>query len=522
MEPKSCTYKGKYVRKDGQLFLRMQYLPTSVEMDVPIEELLEDFENRGIEMTVHPRNMGEPIWKKLVTGWDHELETRETMDPDYAFCSEAGREKFLDMKVGLMVHFGLYSHLGSMESWAAYAKTAPSWFFDVYYTLYQVWNPVQFDAEEWAQLVKRSGLQFIQITSKHCEGFALWDTKTKVQVPRRIGSRAEMAIYPLEEKEPYIHYSVMDTPFKRDIIKELSQAFRKHELGFGIYYSHWDWEDKNFRWDEGNRHFDPAYNEKDNPDDWKAFIARERDQLTELFSNYGPFDQVFFDVTWFGLAWPEMKKMVKSLRKLQPNCMFSDRGLGPYGDFTSPERWIPNDAGSADPRVKNRTWQVCDTIGTHWSYVPDEVYKTKEQLLYNLIDIVAKGGTFVMDQGPMPNGRFPQEAVDLLETVGRWLKVNGEAIYATRPYKIHKEGDKIYYTRSKDSKHVYLIHIGWPVQSVTAKNVAAKKGSKIFMLGIADPVTWRMEGTSLVIDVPASFNDKIPCEYAHCFKIEQT
>nr|MDO8111229.1 alpha-L-fucosidase [Candidatus Sigynarchaeota archaeon] len=364
-----------------------------------------------------------------MSNWDDDIE--KTTDPDYKHCSDAGRDRFLDMKVGLMVHFGLYTHIGSMESWAAYAKTAPSWFFDVYYTLWQVWNPVQFDAEEWAQLMKRAGLQFIQITSKHCEGFALWDTKTKVRVPKRIGSRAGMAIYPLEEPEPYIHYSVMDSPFKRDIIKELSQAFRKHDLGFGIYYSHWDWEDPNFRWDEGNRCYDPAYNEMANPEDWKAFIAREREQLRELFTNYGQLDQVFFDTTWFGLAWSEFKDMVKMLRKLQPNCMFSDRGLGPYGDFTSPECWIPKEAGIGDPRVKNRTWQYCGMIGTHWSYVPDEVYKSKETLLHDMIDIVAKGGTMVFDQGPMPSGRFPKEAVDLLETIGRWLKVNGEAIYAT-------------------------------------------------------------------------------------------
>ncbi|MEX2680749.1 MAG: alpha-L-fucosidase [Candidatus Sigynarchaeota archaeon] len=521
MEPRSITYKGKLIRKNGQACLRMKYLPTSPEMDVPLDELLEDFENTGVELNIYKRNTGEPIWKKIVAGWDTEIETPETMDKDYQFCSDAGREKFLDMKVGLMVHFGLYTWLGVTESWSAYAREAPSWFFDVYYTLWQVWNPVLFDAEEWAQLVKRAGFQFIQVTAKHCEGFALWDTKAKVRVPKRIGSKAQWAVYPQEEKEVYINYSVMDTPFKRDIIKELSQAFRKHELGFGLYYSHWDWEDPNFRWDEGNRCFDPAYNEKDNPEEWKAMIERERTHLTELFSNYGPIDQVFFDTTWFGLAWPEFKKMIKDLRKLQPDCMFSDRGLGPYGDFTSPERWIPTGAGSADPRVRNRIWQVCDPIGTHWSYVPDEVYKSKETLLHNLIDIVAKGGTLVFDQGPMPSGRFPQEAIDLLETIGRWLKVNGEAIYATRPYKTYKEGDNVYYTRSKDNKHVYAIHIGWPFPRVVLKNVVAKEGSEIFLLGIAEPVPWHEEKDALVIEVPEAFNCKIPCEYAFSFKIEQ-
>jgi alpha-L-fucosidase len=519
MQPPNITnYMGKVIKKDGQFFLRMKYVPTSPEIDVPFDELIEDYENLGIEMNVYRRNIGEPIFKNINT-WDKEIET--TSDPDYEHCSDAGRERFLDMKVGLMVHFGLYTHIGSMESWAAYAKNAPSWFFDVYYTLWQVWNPVQFNAEEWAQLVERSGLQFIQITSKHCEGFALWDTKTKVRVPKRIGSKSGPAIYPLEKEEPLIHYSVMDSPFKRDIIKELSQAFRKHGLGFGLYYSWWDWEDPNQRWDDGNRCFDPNYTEESNPEDWKAFISREREQLRELLSNYGPIDQIFFDTTWFGLAWDEFKGIVKMCRNLQPDCMFSDRGLGPYGDFTSPECWYPKEPGTGDPRVKNRLWQVCDMIGTHWSYVPDEVYKSKTVLLHNMIDVVAKGGCMVFDQGPMPNGRFPQEAVDVLEYIGRWLKVNGEAIYATRSYEPYKEDDKTYFTRSKDNAFVYLIHEGWPFPSLTTNCVKPREGSEIHMLGVQEPVSWRLDGESLVIELPHSFNDKIPCEHACCFKIEQ-
>lgn len=487
------------------------------ELEIPIEELLEEYENKGVEMTLSLKNLGAPQWVKFGRQWDTEMET--TTDPDYNHCSEEGRERFLDMKLGLMVHFGLYTHNGTLESWAAYAERAPQWYMDIYYTVWQVWNPVQFDAEEWAKLVKRSGLQFIQITSKHCEGFALWDTKTKVRVPKRIGSKSDIVIYPVEEA--LINYSVMDSPFKRDVIKELSQAFRKHNLGFGLYYSHWDWEDPNFRWDPGNRCYDPNYSEETHPDDWKAFTKRESDQLHELFSNYGPIDQIFFDVTWFGLAWEEMKAMVKSLRKLQPDCMFSDRGLGPYGDFTSPERWIPKGPDQEDPRVHNRLWQLCDPIGTHWSYVPDEIYKDKHEILHNIIEVIAKGGTFVLDQGPMPNGRFPQDAVDVLEYIGRWLAINGEGIYATRSYRPYCEGDRIFFTRSKDNKIVYLIHIGWPYPSFEVKNVKPKAGSNIYLLGFTESVMWKKEGDKVVITLPTAFNDKIPCEYAYTFKITQ-
>ena len=137
---------------------------------------------------------------------------------------------------------------------------------------------------------------------------------------RRIGHRSDVVVGPVEDCE--IHFSVMDTPFKRDIIGELSRAFRKNGLGFGLYFSHIDWNDPNFRWDSANRSYDPKYNPTDNPDEWAAWIERERQQLTELFSNYGPIDQIFFDGTWFGLKWDNMKKMVKELRLYNPIVCF--------------------------------------------------------------------------------------------------------------------------------------------------------------------------------------------------------
>jgi alpha-L-fucosidase len=509
------THKGKITMKDGQIIFRTKFTPVSPEIDIPIEEIFEDFENKAVEVTIAEGKFAPPIYQGLVPNW--ETMPENTVEPDYEFCSDAGREKFLDMKFGLMVHFGLYTHLGLLESWSVNAKNSPRWFSDIYYTLWQVFNPSQFDAEEWAQLVKRAGMQFIQITTKHHEGFALWNTKTKTKARKRIGHLSDVVIGPVEDCE--INFSVMDSPFKRDIIAELSAAFRKNNLGFGLYFSHIDWNDPNFRWDEANRSFDPTYTEKTHPEQWKAFIERERQQLIELFTNYGPIDQIFFDGTWFGLAWTEMKAIIKEIRKLQPDCMFSDRGLGPYADFTSPERWIPN-SSEGDSRVKKQVWQCCDPIGTHWSYVPDEVYKDKRKLLHDFIDVVAKGGTFVFDQGPMPNGKFPQEAIDVLEYMGRWLQVNGEAIYATRPWKINKEGDYLFFTRSKDQKYVYAIHIGWPRENVVLTNVKPKDGSIIRMLGLNDNLPWKINGSRLIINIPIELNKKIPCEYAFAFKIE--
>ncbi len=516
MPPPTQVHKGTLVNKDGKLIFQTKFSKESPQIDVPIEEILEDFENQGVEITLSPRAMKPPIYEGLVANWETQIE--KVPDPDYQFCSEEGREKFLDMKLGLFVHWGMYSHLGTTESWAANASNAPQWFLDTYYTLYQMWNPTDFDAEEWVKVVKKAGMQFLVVTTKHHEGFCLFDTKTKTKARRRIGHLSNVVVNPVEDCE--INFSVMDTPFKRDIIKELSDAFRKHDLGFGIYFSHIDWNDPNFRWDAANRSYDPNYNPKDNPTEWKAFIKRERDQLTELLSNYGPLDQIFFDGSWMGLAWDDMKKLVKELRKLQPNCMFNDRGTGPYGDFTCPERWVPKGTSEEDSRVSKKDWQVCDCIGTHWSYVPSEVYKDKKVLLRMVIDIVAKGGTILLDSGPMPHGLFAQEMVDVISYIGRWFQVNGEAIYATRFRDPYKEGENVYFTRSKDNKTLYLIHVGWPMQKVEVTSAKPKAKSQIFMLGVKEPLQWKHDGKKLTIEIPPALNDKIPCEYAYSFKIE--
>ena len=200
--------------------------------------------------------------------------------------------------------------------------------------------------------------------------------------------------------------------------------------------------------------------------------------------------------------------------------MFSDRGLGPYGDFTSPERSIPKDTSDKDTRVRHKVWQVCDTIGTHWSYVPDEVYKDKNVLLHNVIDTVTKGGTIVLDAGPMPHGFFAQECVDTLEYIGRWLKVNGDAIYSTRLHTPYHEGETDYFTQSKDAQTVYIIHIGWPSPQFEVTTLEPKADSQIFMLGIKEPCPWHMEEGKLIIEIPPEFNNKIPCEYAYSFKVE--
>jgi alpha-L-fucosidase len=293
-------------------------------------------------------------------------------------------------------------------------------------------------------------------------------------------------------------------------------------MSIGLYFSHIDWNDPNFRWDMANRSFDPAYNPKDNPKDWQAFIEREREQLREIFSNYGQIDQMFFDGTWFGLAWDEMIDIVKMCRKLQPHCLFNDRGIGAYGDFTSPERWIPS-AGD-DSRMSERNakvWQVCDPIATSWAYLPGDTYKPKKKLLHNFVDAIAKGGTYVFAVAPMSNGTFPQDTIDTLEYMGDWLKLNGDAIYKTRAWKKNQEEKQdIFFTCSKDEKQVYIINFGIPEKSIVINDLSPLADSDIILLGTGDKVKWALNDNTLSIELSSDQIDKIKSETAISFKVD--
>jgi len=506
--------KGIYKKKNNVPIIETKFFENPQPFDIPLEELLEDFENKPVSIKIEKIKLGTPIFKSV--NW--EMENVKEIDPDYKHCSEKGREKFLDMKFGMMIHWGIYSVLGTPESWPANATRCDREFLDVYYTLWQVFNPTEFNADEWAELAQKAGMQFFQLTSKHHDGFCMYDTKTKTWARKRYCLDHGPGVGRVDDV--YINFSIMDTPFKRDILGEVIQAFRKRGLGIGFYFSHIDWNDPNFRWDPANRNFDPDYNPQNNPEDWKQFIEREKEQLRELCTNYGPIDQIFFDGTWYGLAFNEMIEIIKMCRKLQPDCMFSNRGIGAYGDFTSPERWIPK--SQDDERLHGMLWQVCDPIHTSWAYIPNDKYKPLDVLLHNLVDAVAKGGTYVFAIAPMSNGKFPAQTVKHLEFFGNWLKKYGEAIYSSRPWKKYKEENKeIYFTRSKDNKFVYIINFEDFSKKIIAKDLLPEKNSKIILLGKNLELNWTINhNNELEFIVPNELVNDLKEDIAIAFKIK--
>jgi alpha-L-fucosidase len=330
----------------------------------------------------------------------------------------------------------------------------------------------------------------------------------------------------------------METPFKRDVVKELCDAARKHGIKTDLYFSHPDWYDADFR--PYGHH--PILTEEalDNPRDFDAdllqaftggycevmppptaeesarMMKRHRDQLVEVIGNYKP-DMCCLDIRLGPRNWPHVRETIKILRKLYPPVMFRNRGIGNYGDYFTPEGFVPG-----DPSNTNMPWMVIYPLGSSFSYEGDPAkHKGTKWVVHNLVDVCAKGGNFMVGIGPGKNGTFHPEAIKQLEAASDWIKVNGEGIYGTRPWtKAWKEGDSTRFTASKDGKTVYMFSLEWPGTKITSVLLKPKAGSKITLLGIKKPLEWKVENGELVITIPGAITSKKPCEHAWCFKIE--
>ena len=458
--------------------------------------------------------------------------------PDYHHASDAAFEAFRDLKYGVRIHWGLYSlHEWWNTSWPM-LDLSPSQMQD-YQEQYRSWSPGDFNADEWMKFFKENGMRMFAFTTNHHEGFSMYDTK------RRVKSRVNWTAPggpALESCD--LAYSIMETPFKRDVVREVCEAGRKHGLKVDLYFSHPNFYDADFR-SYCKHPLQPGlYGIPDpTPEDHRRMMASHREQLTELLTNYGKIDMVCLDM-WLGQdVWPQLRETMIALRKIQPNVMFRARGIGNYGDYYTPEGKVPGAKTDTD-----MPWFVIYPLGQGFSYGgPGDNYKGSKWIIQNLADIVAKGGNFMVGVGPDRNGKFSPTAMNQLEETGQWLRVNREAIYDTRPRAgdLWKEGadasfadaktasgepstaggnSPIRFTGSKDGREVYAICMQWPGSQLRLKTVRAKTGSKVRLLGLNRPLKWRNEPDALAIQIPDGLQDEAqrPCKVAWCFRIEAT
>jgi alpha-L-fucosidase len=324
-------------------------------------------------------------------------EARETMPKPKA--NQAAFKEWQDMHFGMFIHWGPVSLKETEISWSRGGERRgiegkgeiP---VEIYDNLYKQFNPVKFNAGEWVAIARAAGMKYMILTAKHCDGFCLWPSKVD-------------------------DYNIGHSPFKRDICGELATAAHRAGMPIGWYYSPMDWRDPDCRTDRN-----------------AAYVARMQDHLRELLGNYGRIDRLWFDTDGGPAPW-DQEKTYGIVRSLQPWIIINNRldmgtmddykaqRVGPQADYATPEQRV----GEFD---LEKPWETCMTLGTQWSWKPDDKIKSTGECVRILVQCATGGGNLLLNVGPMPSGEMEPRQAEVLKGIGAWLDKYGEAVYDTR------------------------------------------------------------------------------------------
>jgi alpha-L-fucosidase len=354
---------------------------------------------------------------------------------------------FQTARFGMFVHWGHCSQQGVELSWPlvggifALPESKPMR-VEQYHSSAATFDPQAFDAAALARLAKSCGMQYAVLTTKHHDGYAMFDTKVS-------------------------EYSVMYSPYGRDIVREFVEAMRAEGIRIGLYFSLADWHHPDY----------PAFTRSDvpykfprgippDPERWPRFVDFMFAQMRELLTNYGQIDLLWFDGGWERT--PEewrTQEFHAMIRELRPEVVINDRLPG-FGDYATPEQFVP-------AKAPEGPWETCLTMNESWGYQPSDTnYKSTRQLIHTLCEVAGKGGNLLLNVSPMSDGRLPPEQLERLEAVAGWMAVNGESISGTAP---GLEPWQWYGPSTRRDGTVYLHALMRPYESVTVRGVYIKR-----------------------------------------------
>ncbi len=363
------------------------------------------------------------------------------------------RQWFEEAKFGMFIHWGVYSVLGDGE-WVMNNQNIP---ISSYEKLPAFFNPLEYDPHEWVKLAKQSGMKYITITSRHHDGFSMFDTSAN-------------------------DYSIVkSSPYGRDILKPLADACRKEGIKLFFYYSLLDWHSDDYypRGRTGN-----GIKGRSESGDWNAYIDFMKKQLTELLTNYGDIAGIWFDGHWDQVAWDgknygelkvnwHYKELYSLIHELQPQCLIgNNHHLAPIPgeDFQMFEKDLPGKNttgwGTSEDHIGGLPKEVCETINGSWGFnLQDQKHKSDKELIRYLINAAGYGSNLLLNVGPMPNGKIQPEHISSLQNIGAWLDKYGNTIYGTLQGPVSpndemvstQKGDTVFLHILDETKDSYLI-----------------------------------------------------------------
>ncbi len=438
-------------------------------------------------------------------------------------------EQWQDMKFGLLMHWGAYSQWGIVESWSICAEDE-GWcrrksdnyteYKKEYENLKTTFNPLNFNPEKWAAAAKDAGMKYVVFTTKHHDGFCMFDSK-------------------------YTDYKITDpgcpysTNKKANVALEIFDAFRDEGMWAGAYFSKPDWHCEDYWWPNfATPDRNVNYDINKYPERWEDYVQFTHNQIMELMTDYGKMDILWLDGGWVAPMGEEeirervnkpgykfihyqnqdirMGELKLKAREMQPGLIVVDRAVpGPNQNYLTPENRVPE-------KMLPYPWESCIIAGGGWSWVPNATYKSGREAIHLLVDIVSKGGNLLFNIAPGPDGSWHDEAYELLAEIGDWMEVNNEAIYGSRPVAPFKEGS-VCLTGGKDGS-TFIIYLGQegedaPPPIISMTGWSPPEGAKITAVGLDGFMDWEQNGEGFVLHVPNKLQITPACKYAWVFRV---